>query len=114
MSNSKSETSKNRIEVVDWTKFGDKRYYDMFNFEIPFETAFNAVVDAMKKNGYKFSGYYHQYGEHGVPVLTGGIRFEVSTRVWGRVMAEVLNDHELGEMSYTKWAYEPNEKEVVP
>ena len=46
------------------------------------------VKACIRRNGFKFSGEYHQYGEYGMPMFDDGSVLFCSWRHWGSIMAE--------------------------
>lgn len=59
----------------------------------------NAIIDEIKKHGYKFSGSSHQDNSYCTPVLNNGKMYRFSTRGWGGLMAEAYGY--TGCMDYT-------------
>lgn len=47
-----------------------------------------AVQDCIRRNGFKFSGEYHQYGKYGMPMFEDGSVMFCSWRHWGAIMAD--------------------------
>lgn len=70
------------MKVTSWTDRDDERYSDDIPYDLCGE-AMDAVTKALRENGYKFDGYYHQGGDFGVPVLDEKWKFTCSFRVWG-------------------------------
>lgn len=73
------------IKWTNWDDFSDKTFLYTKEEE-------QAVIDALKETGYIFSGDYHQYGEYGVPYLSNNKRYQVTMRVWGRIMSQARPD----------------------
>ena len=76
-----------------------------------------AVIDCVRRNGFKFGGTYHQYGEHGLPMFEDGSVFFVSMRAWGDVMARAWSGLENHYYDYLDFAWEndmPNDGGKVP
>ncbi len=98
------------LEVKRWTHWDDRECEpaDMKNFDRLVE----AIKSSLKRNGYRFTGSYHQNGKHGVPVFNDGTKFEVSMRTWGRIMASALGND--GPMDYTEWAWELGQDQILP
>ena len=48
----------------------------------------DVVKECIRRNGFKFSGEYHQYGEYGMPMFEDGSVLFCSWRHWGSIMAE--------------------------
>ena len=46
------------------------------------------VKECIRRNGFKFSGEYHQYGKCGMPMFDDGSVLFCSWRHWGSIMAE--------------------------
>ena len=93
------------MRIVDWVKWNeDKKFNNETEFE-DFKLCFSntnykfndldkIVIDEIIKNKYCFCGDYHQYGEHGIPI----IQFEnkkyyylTSMRYWGDIMSTAWN-----------------------
>ena len=69
------------------------------------------VVDCIRRNGFKFGGFYHQGGEFGMPMFDNGTVFFVSLRHWGHLMYEAWEpdgDDPYGYAFYA-WDYEVGE-----
>ena len=64
------------------------------------------IVDEIRKRGYKFSGFYHQGGEFGRPVINDRYVVLYSQRGWGGIMAEALNLDNSDGLAYCDWAWE--------
>ena len=103
-----------KIEIIGWTKWDDSRKNDAFNADVSFSKLADAVVEGLRKSGYRFCGHYHQHGAKGVPILTGNIYFEVGMNMWGTLMASALGDNRLGEYSYILWNLQPDGKQITP
>lgn len=78
--------------------------------DILFEDIRNIVIQEIKTHGYKISGHTHQ--NSCIPVIDNKYLFLVSLRSWGRIMADAYNKHDM--MSYTDWAWDPPENEILP
>lgn len=77
------------VKVIGWTKYSEY-CRDWFSEDSEGrEQAELAVMNEIKSRGFKFGGNYHQNGEYGCPVMTGGAVFMVSMRHWGDIMATV-------------------------
>ncbi len=100
------------VTVTGWTSWKDSEIYVFEGSGIGFDDAFLAVVKEMKAKGYRFSGPAHQNDPNCVPVLNGGVPFMLSLRMWGAVMASVLDD--MCAHGYVKWAFRPDGEEVLP
>jgi len=88
-----------KLEVVKWTFWQDKRYKE----RILDPEHLEAILENMRQHGYRLNGYHHQQYEYGVPVFNDGTKYNVSMRTWGDVMAKLLGIE--GEMSYLTWAW---------
>ena len=100
-----------KSKVTGWTHWNDKRFEEP-STNNKWKKFKQLVIQEIRDKGYRFSGYYHQQGDFGVPVIDGKYRFEVSMRTWGKVMAEAEGN--FGDMDYVKWAWDAPEKEVYP
>lgn len=103
------------MKVTSWTDWDDERYSEDIPSDM-YEEARDAVAAALRENGYKFDGYYHQGGAHGVPVLDGKWKYTCSFRMWGSMMVraypdEIDNSDGLG---YCEWAWSSPIKPIVP
>ena len=103
------------MQVTNWIDWGKGTYMPIEDSPYHWEDVMMAVADALRENGYAFSGSYHQSGKNGVPIIDGKWRYEVSMRTWGRTMA-LARGGEYDEMAYANYAWELPEgvKEIVP
>ena len=99
------------MKITGWTNWNDPNCRRLY--PIP-PGAVELVVSELRKNGYKFSGEYHQNGEFGVPVFDGHAMFQCSMRMWGNLMAHAYPDGGVDSMSYCRWAWDAPEDEVYP
>lgn len=108
------------LQIVDWINYEEAEalgYRDADSVEAKeFMRHEQLVVDSLRRNGYKFTGFYHQNGEHGVPLFNDGMVYRVSQRVWGGIMAEALGLDLSNRMSYLAWYYiaPDGEEQIVP
>lgn len=108
------------MKIVGWTWAEDPQYKEMFppgegTFE-EFDAAREIVIKELRDKGYKFTGYYHQGGDFGVPVFDTGEKLVCSYRTWGGIMAdaypeEVDNSDGFG---YTEWAWITDREMILP
>jgi len=68
-------------KVIGWTDYSDRRFKDYDQSR----EAYNALIEDIRKNGYKFGGDAH---EDYVPVFNDGTAARFSWRGWGGVMAD--------------------------
>lgn len=107
------------MQVTGWTDYENPLYQDWFELERTQEEldeAKRVIANTLRAQGYMFSGYYHQGGIFGVPVLDNKWRYEVSFRTWGGIMAMAypdLIDNSDG-MGYVEWAWIPKSEQIVP
>lgn len=87
------------LYVVAWVSYGSE-YPDG---DVNLKVCTSAVVEAIRKGKYCFSGTYHQYGNTGCPVLSDGTAARYSMRGWGRVMALACDDYT--ETAYAQFAW---------
>ena len=94
-----------KLRVVGWASYDDHIEEGVSNW-----AAHHAVVDAVKKHGYLFSGLSHQEGYNCAPVLNDGKMQRYSQRGWGGVMAEAHGY--TGRLDYTHYAFmmDPDEE----
>ena len=107
--------------VTDWTYWDNSKYEDANERDnLPDDYDYSewedAVIKALREGGYKFSGYYHQDGATGVPVINGKYLFQVSYRVWGGIMAKAYPSENPSENDYIMYAWGAlfQGEEVVP
>ena len=77
----------------------------------------NVVKECIRRNGFKFSGQYHQYGEYGMPMFDDGSVLFCSWRHWGSIMVEAWDpdgDKGLDYMDFYMPGVGDDEKEVAP
>ena len=89
-----------KFEVIGWTYDTDRRFPDHKGDS---GAVLRAVVDALRKGGYKFGGNTHQDGATGTPVLNDGTKMCYSWRGWGGVMAKALELPNKNGMAYMAW-----------
>ena len=110
------------MKITGWTYWDNPEYQEIFSTEEASWDNVNKVkqliADELRKCGFKFNGYYHQDGEHGVPVIDDKWVYQCSCRTWGGIMAmaypeEIEDDDGFG---YMTWAWLPPSQEemVVP
>lgn len=105
------------LRIVDWVDWCDVEcnpgVRDVSTLTTDeFQKYREAVVKSMKESGYKFTGFYHQNGEYGVPIFEDGVMFLVSQRTWGGIMADVMGADPNDRLAYMNWAYMPPENET--
>lgn len=95
------------MKITGWTDWNDERYSDDIPDHI-FEEIKELVAKELRDNGYKFDGYYHQNGDHGVPVIDETWKFAVSFRSWGHMMIRAYPDKidNSDGYGYTAWAWD--------
>ena len=77
----------------------------------------DVVKEYIRRNGFKFSGEYHQYGEYGMPMFDDGSVLFCSWRHWGSIMAEAWDpdgDKGLDYMDFYMPGFCNAEKEIAP
>ncbi len=82
----------------------------------------DAVVEAVRKGNYHFTGEYHQAGDYGCPVINGEFIYCASMREWGSIMADAYPDEDYSLQDgdgrtgyrYCKWAWRNDEPKVYP
>lgn len=112
------------MKITGWTYWDNPDYKEMFSVDEPCTAMdeFNVkylISGELRKNGYKFTGGYHQNGEFGVPIIDNKWLYQCSQRVWGGIMAMAYPDEidDSDGMGYVEWAWdsEPtNLKAVLP
>lgn len=104
------------MEIVSWVDWDDNRFKFAEKDELFYER-WKEVVRELRRKNYRFTGNYHQYGDHGVPMFDDGMCFMVSMRMWGEVMAQAFPETATqGEYAYCAWAWQcpEGETENVP
>ena len=105
------------MKLIGFTNWQDEKYEEIED-SAEEDLACDVVVQYMRQNGLKFSGFYHQDGEFGTPYFDTGKKLCLSYRGWGALTAQVLGverDEVDGyDMSYCKWAWLPPEEQVLP
>ena len=83
-------------EWCEWIRANDKEVDD-------------AVISALKENGYIFTGDMHQNCDTGCPIIDGKYLAEYSERCWGDIIAraypDTIPDRCRGEYAYVVWAW---------
>ena len=100
-----------KYRVVGWADYSDP---DIEEGDVS-ESALQAIVEDIRKNGYCFSGWDHQESFGCAPVLNDGKRRTFSQRGFGAVMAMAHGD--LSRMGYAGYAFdfaESDEKSLPP
>lgn len=100
----------NNYSVTGWTYWGDDNYIDIENHD-SYIDAKKIVAEEIKNKGYYISGFYHQGGEYGTPILNNKYILTCSYRGWGDVM-HMAYPEELE--SYIDYAWSAKGKEIVP
>ena len=118
----KSAKGGSGMKIVKWTRGLDcpgtgkqTQRYHAFGDDFPgmpeeeysrlWADAERVVVDCIRRNGFKFDGNYHQYGEFGMPLFDDGTVFFVSWRHWGHLMYRAWNPDGNDSMGYCKYAF---------
>jgi hypothetical protein len=89
-----------KYRVIGWTHYDDVGFED----ESCSESALQAIIEDIRKNGYLFSGYDHQETFDCAPVLNDGKRRCFSQRGFGGVMAKAHGDY--SRMGYSAYAFD--------
>lgn len=104
------------MKVTGWTNWDDQNYDEFYGTVAAENEVMQAVVDEIRKHGYKFTGEYHQYGDYGAPIIDGKWKYTLGQRRWGHVMVraypEEINDSD--GYGYVQWAWSAPEPMVVP
>ena len=100
------------MKIVGWTYYDNPQYREMYpigesSTAEQEEEIRNIIAKEIRDKGYKFTGYYHQGGECGVPIFDNGMTYTCTFRTWGSIMAmaypdEIDNSDGLG---YCDWAW---------
>ena len=102
------------IKVIGWTDIYNAAYKEC-DYNNP--KYIKAVIEEIKKTGYKFTGDYHQNGEYGAPVFNDDTLLFVTIDEWGWIIAKAYNIYnEYKQVDRYKWAWmvPPGEKEIIP
>ena len=65
------------MKITGWTYIGDQRYQEIngtWNVDdSPYDRDIirTLIINELRKQGYKFSGFYHQDGDYGTPIIDG-------------------------------------------
>jgi len=97
-----------KYRVVGWS------YYDDMEFEYKEGATYterNAIIDEIRRKGYKFTGFDHQETFDCAPVLNDGKMRNFSQRSWGGIMAEAHGY--TGKFDYSYFTYPPLGAESV-
>lgn len=89
-----------KYRVIGWVHYDDPGFED----EECSESALQAIIEDIRKNGYLFSGYDHQETFDCAPVLNDGKRRCFSQRGFGGVMAKAHGDY--SRMGYAAYAFD--------
>ena len=96
------------MKVTGWTdyesdlpKLPDELYHE----------AEKAVIDILRKKGYRFSGYDHQSYRYGTPIIDNRYKFTCSCKEWGGIMAEASGSKEWRD--YLLWAWSVVDGETI-
>lgn len=68
------------------------------------------VIQTCKEEGIRFSSFYHQNGEQGIPIIDDNYMFMTSLRCWGHIMA--LADGDKSDRGYLRY-YLYSDKEPI-
>ena len=85
--------------------------------ERAWQEAEDLVKTCIRRNGFKFSGEYHQYGECGMPMFDDGSVLFCSWRHWGSIMAEAWDpdgDKGLDYMDFYMSGFVADDEIVAP
>lgn len=96
--------------VTGWTYWGDDNYIDISDYDFYLDIK-NIVVKEIREKGYYISGFYHQDGKYGTPIINNKYILTCSYRGWGDVMHMAYPN--LIE-SYIDYAWSAKGKEIVP
>lgn len=89
-----------KYRVIGWTHYDDPEFED----ENCSESALQAIIEDIRKNGYLFTGYDHQETYDCAPVLNDGKRRCFSQRSFGGIMARAHGD--FSRMGYATYAFD--------
>ena len=95
------------MQVIRWTYWSDETYPDAEPDEEMEKVYEEAIVQAIREHGYRFSGPAHQHHPYTVPVMSDGVRYACGFRRWGMIMAKALNIP--GDHAYLVWAFDMSE-----
>ena len=70
------------------------------------EESDRVVVECIRRNGFRFGGFYHQGGEFGMPMFEDGTVFFVSLRHWGHLMYEAWEPEGKDPYGYALYAWD--------
>lgn len=99
-----------KYRVVGWTDYESDEVPES-NGSIGFAER-NAIIDDIRKNGYRFSGWDHQETWDCVPVLNDGKKRLFTQRGWGGLMAEAYG--QLGSHDYAAFTFHSMKNRKLP
>ena len=115
------------VTGLDHTQTPSKLLYPAFEeklagrprdeIERAWQEAEDLVKTCIRRNGFKFSGEYHQYGECGMPMFDDGSVLFCSWRHWGSIMAEAWDPDGAKGLDYMDFymsGFVANDEIVVP
>ena len=115
------------VTGLDHTKNPPKLLYPAFGEKLvgrphdelhrAWQEAEDIVKACISRNGFKFSGEYHQYGECGMPMFDDGSVLFCSWRHWGSIMAEAWDPDGAKGLDYMDFymsGFVANDEIVVP
>ncbi|MBQ7712943.1 MAG: hypothetical protein IJT69_03910 [Clostridia bacterium] len=109
-----------QYEVIGWTNCFDDRFPIFEDVtEEDFKAGWTAVVEEVRRKGYRFGGDSHQNRDCGTPVLNSGEALRCSEREWGWIMADawlpVSDEFPYGEdFRYMLWYMDDFYEELRP
>lgn len=108
------------MRVTGWTRVGNPDYTEINGTwaigDCPYdrEELRPLIVKELRDRGYKFSGFYHQDGDYGAPIIDDKYTVLYSYRGWGDIIAEAYQLDDSDGMAYCVWAWNNPEEQVTP
>ena len=112
------------MKIIGWTDWDNQEYEEMFPLGGKHtwrdkEEVERIIAEELRSKGYKFTGDYHQNGDHGAPVFDNGKIYKGFQREWASIMADAYPDEIDNSDGFgycCKWAWIPpvDEEMVVP
>ena len=88
-----------KYQIIGWTAYDDPSFAAC----PPSYAAENAIVDELRAQGYRFTGYHHQENAFCCPVLNDGKKRLFSQRAFGELMARAQGLE--GIFDYANFSY---------
>jgi hypothetical protein len=104
----KINKTKKDMKVVKMVDGDDADKYPICDDQNNYKDFWNCVKKFLIDKNIKINGSWHQNWKYGTPLVKheGKIyAFNVSQRVWGKMMADAFDPDDQDPLAYTKWAF---------